>query len=155
MEDNMKFVVYDDFYPIEIHYDKDILYKINILKETKEKGGEKCVFSELINNQLNEYFSGKRKIFDIPHILKGTDFQLKVWNAINNIPYGKTKSYKEIAEYINYPKAYRAVGLACNKNPIPFIVPCHRVVGKNGKLTGYGGGIVLKDKLLRMEKINE
>ncbi|HKK95682.1 MAG TPA: methylated-DNA--[protein]-cysteine S-methyltransferase, partial [Anaerovoracaceae bacterium] len=82
--------------------------------------GEKCVFSELINNQLNEYFSGKRKIFDIPHILKGTDFQLKVWNAINNITYGKTKSYKEIAEYINYPKAYRAVGLACNKNPIPF-----------------------------------
>ncbi len=103
--------------------------------------------------QLKEYFAGERKIFDIPlYIDTGTEFQKKVWNELLNIPYGETRTYKEIAEAIGHPKAYRAVGMANNKNPIPIIIPCHRVIGSNGKLIGYGGGIHIKEKLLDLEK---
>ena len=103
--------------------------------------------------QLNEYFNGKRKEFNIPLEMEGTDFQKSVWNALRNIPYGETCSYKDIAAMIGNEKASRAVGMANNKNPIPIIVPCHRVIGANGKLVGYGGGLELKTKLLDIEKI--
>lgn len=89
--------------------------------------------------------------FSVPIHLKGTDFQKKVWNELKNIPYGETRTYKEIAEKIGKPKASRAVGMACNKNPIVILVPCHRVVGTNGSLTGYAGGIELKKALLEAE----
>ena len=92
--------------------------------------------------QLDEYFQGKRTTFSLPFKLTGTPFQLAVWKELQNIPYGQTTSYKEIAQKINKPKAYRAVGMANNKNPLPIIIPCHRVVGTNGSLTGYAGGIV-------------
>ncbi len=104
--------------------------------------------------QLKEYFDGKRKIFDLPLELRGTPFQNRVWEALREIPYGETKSYSEIAEAIGNPKAARAVGLANNKNPVPIIVPCHRVIGKNGNLTGYAGGLWRKEKLLELENEN-
>lgn len=102
--------------------------------------------------QLDEYFQGKRTTFSLPFKLTGTPFQLTVWKELQNIPYGKTTSYKEIAQKINKPKAYRAVGMANNKNPLPIIIPCHRVIGSNGKLIGYAGGLKLKNYLLELEK---
>ncbi len=109
------------------------------------------VYNKVIN-QLEEYFNGKRKEFDIDLVLEGTEFQNKVWNELNNIPYGEVRSYKDIAEAINSPKGYRAVGNANNKNKIPIIIPCHRVVGSNGKLVGYAGGMWRKEWLLNHEK---
>lgn len=102
--------------------------------------------------QLDEYFQGKRTTFSLPFKLTGTPFQLAVWKELQNIPYGKTTSYKEIAQKMNKPKAYRAVGMANNKNPLPIIIPCHRVIGSNGKLIGYAGGLKLKNYLLELEK---
>ncbi len=102
--------------------------------------------------QLDEYFQGKRTTFSLPFKLTGTPFQLAVWKELQNIPYGKTTSYKEIAQKINKPKAYRAVGMANNKNPLPIIIPCHRVIDSNGKLIGYAGGLKLKNYLLELEK---
>lgn len=102
--------------------------------------------------QLQEYFSGTRKYFDIPLDPKGTPFQLKVWKALQEIPYGQTRTYKEIACSIGNEKACRAVGMANNKNPIPILIPCHRVIGSNGKLIGYAGGVKVKQYLLELEK---
>lgn len=102
--------------------------------------------------QLDECFQGKRTTFSLPFKLTGTPFQLAVWKELQNIPYGQTTSYKEIAQKINKPKAYRAVGMANNKNPLPIIIPCHRVIGSNGKLIGYAGGLKLKNYLLELEK---
>lgn len=102
--------------------------------------------------QLREYFEGKRTDFDLPLSLAGTDFQRSVWKALQEIPWGETRSYKDIAVQIGKPKATRAVGMANNRNPIPIIVPCHRVVGSDGSLTGYGGGLPVKQHLLELEK---
>lgn len=110
--------------------------------------------TELIKNtyeQLLEYLQGKRTSFDIPIKLNGTEFQKKVWKALLEIPYGKTCSYEDIAKKIGNKNACRAVGGANNKNPIMIIVPCHRVVGKNGSLVGYAGGLDVKRKLLELE----
>ena len=100
---------------------------------------------------LKEYLEGKRKEFDIEINPKGTDFQKMVWKELLKIPYGETRSYKDIAARVNNPKGSRAVGMANNKNPIPIIIPCHRVIGSNGNLTGYAGGVNIKEKLLRIE----
>ena len=102
--------------------------------------------------ELEEYFAGNRKVFTVPLDLRGTEFQKKVWEALREIPYGETRSYKEIAEKIGNPKASRSVGMANHRNPIGIVVPCHRVVGANGKLTGYAGGIPMKQALLELEK---
>ncbi len=110
--------------------------------------------TDIAYSQLLEYFEGKRKLFDLPLIMIGTDFRKKVWQALCDIPYGQTRSYKQIAEAIGNPKASRAVGLANNKNPIAIVVPCHRVIGSNGKLVGYAGGLDLKQNLLKMEQEN-
>ena len=104
--------------------------------------------------QLDEYFAGKRKEFDIPTRLEGTEFQKRVWEELRKIPYGKTVTYKDIAEAVGCPKGFRAVGLANNRNPISIIYPCHRVIGSNGSLTGYGGGLDVKEKLLELERGN-
>ena len=101
--------------------------------------------------QLDEYFSGKRKEFKIPLDPQGTEFQMRTWHALQGIPYGETRTYKQIAETINCPKGFRAVGLANNRNPIPIIIPCHRVIGANGELTGYAGGLDVKERLLAIE----
>ena len=102
-------------------------------------------------NQLNSYFHGELKEFDIPLLLNGTPFQKQVWQALMEIPYGQTCSYKDVAEKIGNPKAVRAVGLANNKNKIPIIIPCHRVIGTNGKLVGYAGGLKVKQQLIELE----
>lgn len=101
--------------------------------------------------QLDEYFAGKRKKFDLPLSMKGTEFQQKVWEALRAIPYGETRSYGDIAKAIGKPKAARAVGMANNRNPVSIIVPCHRVIGANGSLVGYGGGLKAKEFLLKLE----
>lgn len=102
--------------------------------------------------QLCEYLAGERKGFDIPLAAEGTQFQRDVWKALTGIPYGQTRSYRQIAESIGNPKACRAVGMANNRNPIAVIVPCHRVIGADGKLVGYAGGLDVKKKLLDMER---
>lgn len=104
-----------------------------------------------VAQQLSEYFSGHRRTFDIPLALRGTEFQLAVWNELLRVPYGDTITYAELASRIGRPAAIRAVGAANGANPIPVIVPCHRVIGSNGTLTGYGGGIERKQWLLTHE----
>lgn len=101
--------------------------------------------------QLNEYFQGNRKNFNIPLDMTGTDFQMKVWDAVAKVGYGTIATYQDIANTIKNPKGVRAVGLANGKNPIAIIIPCHRIIGSNGKLTGYGGGLWRKEWLLRHE----
>ncbi|MGM9697051.1 MAG: methylated-DNA--[protein]-cysteine S-methyltransferase [Prevotella sp.] len=101
--------------------------------------------------QLDEYFAGKRISFQLPIEARGTAFQQKVWNALTQIPNGSTVSYSQIADYVGIPKAFRAVAQACHNNPIAIIIPCHRVIGLNGKLTGYAGGIERKRLLLALE----
>lgn len=101
--------------------------------------------------QLDEYFKGKRKNFSLPLNPKGTEFMMRVWRSLEAIPYGETRSYKDIAVVSGSEKAYRAVGMANNKNPIPIIIPCHRVIGADKKLVGYGGGLPIKEFLLKLE----
>lgn len=130
--------------------DDSFIYEISFFKEDypiKE--------NELIKKcykQIEEYFHGQRKDFDVPLYIEGTDFQKKVWQELLHIPYGQTKSYQDIARSIHNEKAVRAVGHANNQNKIPIIIPCHRVIGKNGKLVGYAGGLDIKEKLLELEK---
>jgi len=102
--------------------------------------------------QLQAYFAGEREDFDLPLAPEGTPFQMEVWQRLRDIPYGQTISYGELARRIGNPKASRAVGLANGSNPIPIVIPCHRVIGSNGKLTGYGGGLPIKEKLLALER---
>lgn len=102
--------------------------------------------------QLRAYFAGELQAFDLPLAPQGTPFQLSVWNRLCEIPYGETISYGELARRIGNPNASRAVGLANGSNPIPIVIPCHRVIGSNGKLTGYGGGLPIKEKLLGLER---
>ncbi len=102
--------------------------------------------------QILEYFENKRKTFNLKINPKGTDFQQKVWNALIKIPYGKTLTYKDIAIMIGNKNASRAVGMANSKNPIPLIIPCHRVIGANGELTGFAPGLALKEKLINLER---
>jgi methylated-DNA-[protein]-cysteine S-methyltransferase len=101
--------------------------------------------------QLGEYFAGERRRFDLPLSPRGTEFQRRVWRALREIPYGRTISYGELARRIGNPSASRAVGLANGANPLPIIVPCHRVIGADGSLTGFGGGLSIKRKLLALE----
>lgn len=102
--------------------------------------------------QLREYFAGQRQAFSLPLAPRGTAFQLQVWQALQTIPYGEVRTYGEIARAIGKPKACRAVGMANHNNPISIIVPCHRVVGADGSLTGYGGGLAAKEFLLALEQ---
>ncbi len=104
-----------------------------------------------VAKQLREYFDGKRRDFDIPLDVEGTEFQMKVWDALCKIPFGRTASYADIARKIGNPKAMRAVGLANGRNPVSIVVPCHRVIGADGSLTGYGGGLDRKKVLLDLE----
>lgn len=120
-------------------------------------------FKETVNNapqklkgevkQIQEYFSGKRKNFSMKLCMEGSDFQKKVWKAIAKIGYSKTASYFDIAKSIKNPNALRAVGTACGKNPLPIVIPCHRVISKDGGIGGFGGGLPLKRKMLKIEKV--
>ncbi len=105
-----------------------------------------------VKSQLNAYFAGEPQDFDLPLAPQGTAFQMSVWKALTTIPYGGTRSYGEIAAQVGNPKASRAVGAANGQNPIPIIIPCHRVIGSTGKLTGFGGGLPTKVALLNLEQ---
>ena len=107
--------------------------------------------SELASRQLSEYFAGIRKSFTFPIDFRGTPFQISVWEELAKIPYGQTVSYKDIALAIGNEKAVRAVGMACNRNPVWIAIPCHRVISSNRKLTGYAGGLTMKEALLKSE----
>ena len=105
-------------------------------------------------NELHEYLSGRRHTFSIPTAAQGTEFQQAVWDCLLRIPYAQTRSYADVAASIGHPRSYRAVGMACNANPLPIIVPCHRVVGSGGLIGGYAGGVDLKQTLLNLELKN-
>ena len=121
----------------------------------KSDHGGKVVETPLIKDafrQLSEYLIGERKEFDLPLRMRGTEFQKRVWRALLDIPYGETRSYKQIAEAIGNPKGVRAVGMANNRNQLLIVIPCHRVIGASGSLVGYGEGLEMKEFLLRLEK---
>lgn len=124
---------------------------ISMAKITKKLSFEDKVLKQA-ETQINAYFSGKLKSFKVPLDPKGSPFQMKVWNELKKIPYGKTYSYKDIAKKLSKPKAYRAVGNANGKNPLCIIIPCHRVIAANGTLGGYSGGLSIKKNLLRLEQ---
>ncbi len=130
---------------------------ITALHFSDEAGSDEAVLGEtpLLKEtaaQLAQYFNGRRRNFELPLALEGTPFQLKVWRALQEIPYGETRSYAQIAQAAGNSKAARAVGMANNRNPIAIIIPCHRVIGASGKLVGYGGGLDKKAYLLELEK---
>lgn len=139
---------------IEITEENNYIVGINFNTESNIEDCETRLIKETYT-QLKEYLSGKRKTFDIPIKMQGTKFQKTVWNELVKIPYGETRSYKQIAENIGNPKACRAVGMANHNNPIAIIVPCHRVIGANNKLVGYAGGLNIKQKLLKLEKVDK
>ncbi len=135
---------------LEIICEKDTLISLKLVKNI-EKTEKETAFIKTIKSQLKEYFLGKRQKFNIKINPVGTDFQKLVWQELQKIPYGKTKSYSEIAYAIGKPNAQRAVGSACNKNPIMIIIPCHRVISKNGELGGFAYGNSVKQTLLKLE----
>lgn len=135
---------------LEIICEKNSLISLKLVKNTDKADRETALIKE-IKIQLGEYFSGERKIFDIKLKPTGTDFQNKIWKELQKIPYGETMSYSEIAATVGNKNAQRAVGSACNKNPIMIIIPCHRVISKNGKLGGFAYGNTVKQKLLVLE----
>ena len=148
----MKFAFYKSSIGfIRIGYNNEGIFSLKAC-ELEDGENEPSELTERTFGQLEEYFSGKRKAFDLPFKMNGTAFQMKVWQELLKIPYGDTVSYSEIAERIGCPEGARAVGGAVHNNLLWIIVPCHRVVGKNGKLTGYAGGTEMKKTLLELEK---
>ena len=122
------------------------------LDNTEGEAGKQSSLLRRAAGELSEYFRGERQDFTVPIRMEGTEFQRKVWDALRRIPYGETRTYGQIADEIGCPSGARAVGMACNRNPIMLIVPCHRVVGANGKLVGFAGGLGMKEALLKLEK---
>ncbi len=152
----MKYAFYTtDIGVLEIGYDGDVVLSLGpVGRKVTELTSEPCELTDLAALQIVEYLMGKRREFDFPYELRGTPFQLAVWERLRKIPYGHTRSYKQIAAEIGNPLASRAVGMANNKNPIFIAVPCHRVIGADGALVGYGGGLGMKMKLLEIERKN-
>lgn len=142
-------IVVDDKHLLAILWDNETEGRVQLgqMSEAKE---DPLVLK--VEKQLREYFLGKRSAFDLPLKAQGTSFQESVWNCLLQIPYGVTLSYKDIALRIDNPKAVRAVGTAIGRNPISILIPCHRVIGSNGNLTGFAGGIERKQILLDLEK---
>lgn len=138
--------------PIEFSTQDQHVVSLQIEKSKRHIEQTDDELSAEVKKQITHYLSGKRSSFRLPIRPQGTEFQKKVWEELLKIPRGKTSSYKDIAQKVHSPKAYRAVGLANNKNPIPLIIPCHRVIGTNKKLTGYAFGLSIKKKLLELEK---
>lgn len=127
---------------------------VTLLKRTDEPAGceGRTPLTDLAFGQISEYLEGRRREFDFPYLLRGTEFQQKVWRALCAIPYGETRTYGEIAAAVGNPRAARAVGMANHENKILIAVPCHRVIGADGSLVGYGSGLDMKQALLRLEK---
>lgn len=146
------FAIYESpFGPIRMDYEGEVLVRLRTVEPTVQTG-ERTELTDRAMAQLREYFSGQRKQFELHYELRGTEFQKKVWAALEAIPYGQTRSYREIAQAVGNPKAVRAVGAANGKNPMWIVVPCHRVIGADGGLTGYAGGVELKRALLELEQ---
>ncbi len=142
-------------YTFTLITDENSLLELRLKAEKcSETGNEINPVMKKVIQQLDEYFSGRRKVFELLLSPQGTEFQTKVWKNLSSIPYGKTITYKQLAELSGNPRASRAVGMANNKNPIAIIIPCHRVIGSNGNLTGYAGGLDLKRELIELEKSN-
>ena len=120
-------------------------------REPQGERNDNNMWMNQATEELRAYFAGGLRVFSVPLDMEGTEFQLNVWNRLTKIPYGETRSYAQVAEAVGRPKAVRAVGAANGSNPVAIIVPCHRVIGSNGKLTGYGGGLPLKKRLLELE----
>lgn len=136
---------------LEVIGDETGISAVNFVKHKKHDEIPGCLIQA--HKQLKEYFSGTRKEFDLKLNISGTDFQKKVWEALQGIPYGETRTYQDIAIAVGSPKACRAVGGANNKNKIPVIIPCHRVIGKDGSLVGFGSGLKIKKELLQLERV--
>ena len=151
---SMTYFIYgSSFGKIVIESDGKAITMIKTAENANPTGRESAdALTDKAAGQLEEYIKGKRQKFDIPLNPHGTDFQKAVWKALQEIPYGETRSYKQIAQMIKNPNACRAVGLANNKNPIWIMIPCHRVIGSDGSLTGYGGGLEMKKRLLELER---
>ncbi len=144
------FYYYSPIGVLKIGLQGSTLFSIQIVKNFKENKEENSYF-EIVKKQLDEYFSGKRKDFELNISFSGTDFQKAVWEELRKIPYGKTKSYQDIAKLIKKPNAQRAVGSACGKNSILLVVPCHRVISKSKALGGFAYDLKIKSKLLKLE----
>ena len=141
---------------IEIIANELAIKRINFLRNKKLDVRNDLKKSKVLSSavkQLKEYFTGKREFFDLPLFIKGTPMQQKVWMQILDIPIGKTSSYKDISKKIKKPNAYRAVGTAVGRNPLPIVIPCHRVIHSNGDITGFSGGNDIKMKLLKLEGV--
>ncbi len=143
-------IVADENAITEIHLERDRGNELQRLIGSDEVEEKTPLIIEAVN-QLEEYFAGTRRRFNLPLAPEGTDFQKRDWAALQDIPYGETRTYKDIAEAIGCPKGFRAVGLANNRNPIIIVIPCHRVIGADGRLVGYGGGVDVKERLLKLE----
>ena len=146
------FAVYESpFGPVRMDYEGEVLTRLRVVEPTEERGTPTPLTEETFR-QLGEYFAGTRREFSLPYVLRGTEFQKQVWEALRTIPYGQTRSYRDMAALAGNPKAVRAVGAANGKNPLWIILPCHRVVGADGSLTGYAGGLEMKRALLELER---
>jgi len=139
---------------IQITSSEDAVTEIDFVEKQNDTTEIPPILKEAYT-QIDEYFRGIRKSFDLKLYIEGTDFQKKVWDQLRQIPYGEISTYKEVAKAIGNEKAVRAVGNSNNKNKIPIVIPCHRVIGSNGKLVGYAGGLHIKQWLLEHEKSNE
>ncbi len=149
----IRYAFYDfQFGILKIGYMHDTITLVKQVEQI-DAVNEPTTLSDLVYEQINEYFVGKRQTFDFPYVLHGTVFQKKVWNALCQIPYGSTRTYTQIAVAVGNPKASRAVGMANHRNPMMIVVPCHRVVGANGALVGYAGGLDTKHTLLELEQV--
>lgn len=140
----------------EISLQRNVPEAAKFVKEETGKHAAERADEEVLERaarELEEYFRGERRAFDVPIETKGTPFEEKVWKALREIPYGETRSYGEIAGRIGSPKGARAVGGACGRNPVLIMTPCHRVVGSKGNLTGFTGGLDIKEKLLKLEGV--
>ncbi|EAC8105268.1 methylated-DNA--[protein]-cysteine S-methyltransferase [Listeria monocytogenes] len=152
-----------DLYYDTLHFSDTVLYfaatenglvYIGTLAEKIQSAKQNVEKMHIYKEELLAYLNGELTDFTVPLHLTATPLQMEVFQALKTIPYGETRTYTEIAAQINRPKAVRAVGTAIGRNPLLFVIPCHRVIGKNGKLTGYSGGIRMKESLLKLEKVN-
>jgi methylated-DNA-[protein]-cysteine S-methyltransferase len=134
-------------HPVESFFEKVLaLFQPNFFTQNPDP-------FQVLYHQMERYLNGEKVVFKVSLDLQGTSFQIQVWEALKTIPYGETKSYGEIAQAVNSPRAYRAVGQANHNNPVPIVIPCHRVIGSRGDLVGFGGGLPIKEKLLDLERI--
>ncbi|MEL7648067.1 MAG: methylated-DNA--[protein]-cysteine S-methyltransferase [Sedimentibacter sp.] len=138
---------------VAIQDDGNHITNLDVVSEGEFTGLNESLLARKAAQQLYEYLDGKRSAFDLPLNPQGTEFQKSVWKALLDIPYGETRSYRQVAEAVGNSKACRAVGMANNRNPIMIFIPCHRVVGSDGSLVGYGGGLDMKKQLLDLEKV--